>query len=310
MKIAVVHQKTKFADTKENLRNAEKLVKEAAENDADIINFPEFFTTGFAFSKKLLEDVATSEKALIEMKKMASNYNIVVGGSYLNFQEDNVYNTYSLVFPDGKVYSHSKDIPTVYEQYCYTSGDEESVFHTPLGDIGVALCWEQLRYQTVKRMIGKIDFVLAGSCWWTFNEVDQKIIYDLKDINDQMALDAPVNLAKLLKVPVFHASHIGKFNGKVFPKGDKEQYREIVGASQIIDANGNVVLKQLYNEEQKILYYEFQTKEKDTSLKVATEEYWIPSMPEIIAKNWDNINCKCAEYYKKVSLPYMLKIRS
>ena len=87
MKIAVVHQKTKFADTKENLKNAEKLVKEAAENDADIINFPEFFTTGFAFSKELLEDVAQSENPLIAMKKMAWNYNIVVGGSYLNFQK-------------------------------------------------------------------------------------------------------------------------------------------------------------------------------------------------------------------------------
>ena len=87
--------------------------------------------------------------------------------------------TFSLTFPDGQVFTHSKDIPTVFEHFCYTYGDRNNVLETPIGNIGVALCWEQIRYDTVRRMAGKVDLILAGSCWWGWCSDDLKELQDI-----------------------------------------------------------------------------------------------------------------------------------
>lgn len=96
------------------------------------------------------------------------------------------------------------------------------------------------------------------------------------------------------------SSRIGKFKGKVFPKGDKEQYREIVGASQIIESDGSVIERQMYDEEETILYYDFEPKDKELSMDIKTDEYWIPKLPDVVVKNWDYLNSRCSEYYNKI----------
>ena len=41
--------------------------------------------------------------------------------------EEYTLNTFSLTFPDGQVFTHSKDIPTIFEHFSYTYGDENNV---------------------------------------------------------------------------------------------------------------------------------------------------------------------------------------
>ena len=90
----------------------------------------------------------------------------MLGGSFLEFDGANAYNLFLLVLPDGTSYEHRKDIPTQFENCYYTKGDEENVLITPYGNIGVALCWEMIRQDTLSRLQGKADIILAGSCWW------------------------------------------------------------------------------------------------------------------------------------------------
>ena len=107
-----------------------------------------------------------SSKNLEFMREWAVKYQIAIGGSYLEFdtEKQEIYNTYSLILPTGEVYKHRKDIPTAAEGFCYTYGDEISYFDTPIGRVGIAMCWEMLRYNTIRRMIGKVDFILVASC--------------------------------------------------------------------------------------------------------------------------------------------------
>jgi|GEM_PF-3452758 len=85
---------------------------------------------------------------------------------------------------------------TNLEGFCYAPGDEETVLETPIGNIGVAMCWEHIRYNTAKRMLGKVDLVLGGSCWWSFSESeinDLKIREKLNQRNHEIALNAPID---------------------------------------------------------------------------------------------------------------------
>lgn len=38
-----------------------------------------------------------------------------------------------MIFPDGKVFTHKKDIPTQFENCYYTRGDTDHILHTPMG---------------------------------------------------------------------------------------------------------------------------------------------------------------------------------
>lgn len=302
MKIAAVHMDAAFGDVIKNMDNVKNKIKEAKTKGAELILFPEFFTTGFAFSNKLYDSVLKYDDPQDKLNEYAKEYNIIIGGSYLKLRNNNVYNTFTLTFPDGQVFEHSKDIPTLYEHFIYTYGDENNVLETPIGNIGVALCWEQIRYNTLKRMVGKVDFVLAGSCWWGFSENDPKALQDLNKIHNEMAVNAPIEIAKKLNVPVIHASYNAKFQGVTFPSGDKEDVREIMGATQVIDRNGKVVSRKLYNEKTDIIIedidFDIKNRPKNT---IDTNEYWVPKMPDVYLYGWKTISPKVEEYYNKIS---------
>lgn len=311
MKIAAVHMDTILADVNANMENTKKRIQEAVKDGAELVLFPEFFTTGFAFTPKLLDAVLKYENPQIKLSKWAKEFNVIIGGSYLVFNGEDTLNTFSLTFPNGQVFTHSKDIPTIFEHSSYTYGDENNVLETPIGNIGVALCWEQIRYDTVRRMIGRVDLVLAGSCWWGFCEDDPKELQSLSKEHQDMAVNAPIELAKILQVPVIHSSHFATFTGLNFLKGEKKQTRTIMGATQIINETGDVIARRLYNEEAGLISSDvkYNTLPKQAGT-IKTNEYWIPKMPPEYLKFWEIINPMCEKYYKSVSRPYYQKNNS
>lgn len=310
MKVSAVHMATKLADVSYNLQVAENYIKQAVAHKVEIIAFPEFFTTGFAVNPLLIEAIIHTESPLEQMKNWSKQYHIIIGASYLWYDRsaDNVYNTYSLVFPTGEEYHHSKDIPTGLESYCYTEGDTVSAFETPIGRVGIAMCWELMRYDTIKRMMGKVDFILAGSCWWNFCEADGIEIYgQLEKVNHQLAMDAPVTFAKLLGVPVVHGSHKATFESGSITDFKKMGERDIVGATQIIDEEGDVINSILYNEAEGMIIADIEVKNDNDVHTIIQEQYWIPKLPAILLSGFEMLNIKCKDYYRNYILPMIKK---
>lgn len=303
MKAAAIHFETIFADVTQNLTNAERLVREAAENQSDIVILPEFFTTGFALSKRLLQAVAQSTDSSAYLKRWAVTYHIIVGGSYIFFDETDARNTFCLAFPDGQMFCHSKDIPTVLENFCYTYGDKNNVLETPIGNIGVAMCWENMRYDTVHRMQGKVNFIVGGSCWWELCESDGAEAAKLRDFSAEQAVIAPIHVAELIGVPFVHASHHAQFEYSLLSDENKVQTRQIMGATQIIDGEGKVLARRMYNEDQKIIYAQIDTKKRSTA-QIHTDEYWIPNLSSEFTEYWNRTSAMFDSYYKQVSVPY------
>lgn len=304
MKIAAVHMDTILGDVEANMKNAKERIKEAKDNNAELIVFPEFFTTGFAFSDKLYDAVLKYENPQKKLNEWAKEFNIIIGGSYLDYKDDDVYNTFTLTFPDGSIFRHCKDIPTIYEHFIYTVGDENKVFETEIGNIGTALCWEQIRYNTYKSMAGKVDFILTGSCWWGFSSNDMEQLQKLNKLSNELAVNAPIELAKRLKVPVIHASHKAEFEGVTFPDKSKKDIRRIYGATQIIDADGKVIVRKNYDDEAGIIIADIEYDiNKRPDIKIDTDKYWVPDMPELFLKGWKYMLPKVREYYDKVTKP-------
>ena len=305
MKIAAVQMNAEFADVEANMKKAEKFAVQAGEQGAELVLLPELFTSAIGFSPNMLGAAKKDGTVPELMEKLSRQYDIIMGGSYLWFDGDNIYNEFRLTFPDGKVFMHRKDIPTQFENCYYTRGDTDNVFHTPIGDIGIALCWEMIRYDTLKRLSKKADIVLAGSCWWDLPDDAPKERQGLREYNQSLALETPVTFAKLLHVPVIHSGHCGKITAYNFPKADKLQTRQLVGAAQIIDADGNIIARRPFGDGEGMIITDIDFgKTKRREADIENEKYWIPDLPEAYLRAWDEINPLGEEYYKNTALPY------
>jgi len=305
MKFAALQLDCKFADVDSNMQKGETYIRKACQSGADLVLLPEFFPSAIGFAPEMNHVALTGTHVRESIKRLSSELGIIIGGSYLSFEGTGSHNTFELVFPNGSIFSHQKDIPTQFENCYYTTGDTLHILHTPIGEIGVALCWEMIRWDTLKRLSGKVDLVLAGSCWWDLPVDSPKEREPLRQYNQKLALETPVTFARLLHVPLIHANHCGKITAYNFPANNNLQTRQFVGAAQVVSADGKVIARREFSEGEGIIITElfYDNAERKTA-DINPIDYWIPSLPDSYLKAWREINPKANAYYQEHMLPY------
>src|SRR5262245_22002305 len=70
-----------------------------------------------------------------------------------------------------------------------------------------------IRSQTVRRLVGKVNFVVGGSCWWDLRHPVPPQETDYQALMRAFLRQAPGDLARRLGVPVVHAAQAGEFDG-------------------------------------------------------------------------------------------------
>jgi predicted amidohydrolase len=244
IRVAAIQMKAEIGDVNANLASAERLVREAFEKEAEWVILPEFFTSAMAFNPKMLEAVSPiNGKPMQLLKSLAKEYNGIVGGSFIALRDENAYNSFVLVFPDGNVFIHDKDYPSFTENWYYIGGQDDGILDTPSGSIGVALCWELVRSATANRMRGKIDIVVGGSCWWTENPDNPSESQSLSHLKK-----TPLRFCRMLGVPIVHASHIGTVDHYSESDLSTPGKRVYLGETQIIDGTGEILARMSYED--------------------------------------------------------------
>ena len=305
MKIAAVQFNAVLADVPGNLRQSEKYICEASAAGAELVLLPEFFSSAIGFAERML-DVPTQNAAVRDtLKQWAVAYQVIIGGSYIAFDGKDARNRFDLVFPSGEIFTHCKDIPTQWENCYYTNGDENNILHTPIGEIGVALCWEMIRYDTVKRLASKADLILAGSCWWDLSKAAPPGSEPERRYNQSLALETPVTFVRLLGIPLIHANHCGEVTALDFPKADKVKTRQLVGAAQIIDGDGQILARRTFDEGGGVVMADVPYRTiHPKAVAALPKRYWIPDLPASYLRAWETFNSLGQEYYRTVALPY------
>jgi predicted amidohydrolase len=307
MKIAAVQMVAEFANVEANLNMVERLTNDAFLEGAEWVILPEFLTSAMGFHpkmQKIARDI--NGKPMKILKSLSSKHNGVVGGSFVAYRENNVYNTWLLVFPDGTTYFHDKDQPTMWENCYYIGGKDDGVLETPIGNVGVAMCWELIRTRTAKRLINKIDFLVGGSCWWTLPEkhfpgFPQRLHQQILDI----LIETPAKLAKMLGVHVVHASHAGNFKCKMplIPRFPYESYYQ--GETQIVDGSGKILARMKREEGEGFIIADINHKKKWEPSEPIPDSFWIPDLPRQIKFIWWYQNKHGRRYYRKKVKPFI-----
>ena len=166
-KLAIVQKPPAFMDKQKTIALAVATVKEAADNDADIVVFTEAFIPGYPtwiwrlrpggdwnlseeLHHRLLNNAVVMESNDLDPLYAAAkkhNVTIVCGIEERDskLSQATIYNTALVIGPEGTLLNrHRKLMPTNPERMVWGFGDASGlkVVDTPVGRVGTLLCWE------------------------------------------------------------------------------------------------------------------------------------------------------------------------
>lgn len=245
VRVAAIQLSAAVGDVAANLGECERLAGEAARGGAEWIVLPEFFTTGMAYDARLhAAALPPGGEATGLMRELARAHGAYVGGSFLCEDEDGrVRNAFFLVEPGGEIAGrHDKDLPTMWENCFYEGGSDDGVIE--LGDgraAGVAMCWELIRSQTPRRLRGRVDLTVGGSCWWTVPSwPPRRVTAAMEARNRSNAHSAASLIARMTGAPVVHAAHCGPIECPM-PLAPIRYRGRAEGGAAVFDADGNAL---------------------------------------------------------------------
>jgi aliphatic nitrilase len=160
-KAATVQTSPVFLNAEKTIDKAIAFIKEASENGAQLIAFPEVFVSGYPYWNWIMTPVQGSKwyeklyKSAItadgsEVKRICNaakefNIHIVIGINERGTSFGEIYNTNLIIDNLGNLIGkHRKLVPTWAEKLTWTSGDGSSlkVYKTEIGPIGTLACGE------------------------------------------------------------------------------------------------------------------------------------------------------------------------
>jgi predicted amidohydrolase len=306
IRVAAIQMQAEFADVDANLEAAERLVREAFGQGAECVILPEFFTTAIGVHPRMLDAARPLDGRPTQMmKSLAREYEGAVGGSFIATREGHSYNTFVLAFPDGGTFFHDKDYPTFWETFYYIGGEDDGVMETPAGPIGSALCWEFVRSGTAKRLQGRVDMVVGGSCWWTARDDDTSSDADAnRQANLALLQETPVRFARMLGVPVVHASHAGSFEGFALPDYQDPYNSHFEGETMIVDGHGQILARMSYEDGEGIILADVTLGQVEGPHEPIPEGFWIPELPDATVTAWEEALVDGRKYYDEVTFPH------
>lgn len=141
-------------DPAENLRTADRLVRQAAGQGAQVVLLPELFEREYFCQQRRYDFYAyaapTDENPAVQMGiRLARELHIVLPISFFERDCNNFYNTVACIDADGTLLgtyrkTHIPDDHYYQEKFYFTPGDTGfRVFRTKFGCIGVGICWDQ-----------------------------------------------------------------------------------------------------------------------------------------------------------------------
>ncbi|AKG37130.1 N-carbamoylputrescine amidase [Paenibacillus durus] len=231
----------------ENIAKADKLVREAAAQGAQIILLQELFETPYFCQKEKSDyyEYATEleqNKAVNHFKEVAKELKVVLPISFYEKKNYARYNSLAVIDADGSILgkyrkSHIPDGPGYEEKFYFNPGDTGfKVWNTRYAKIGVGVCWDQW-YPEAARVMTLMGAELLFYPTAIGSEPQDSSI-DSKD-HWQMCMlgHAAANL-----IPVVASNRIG-------PEEDEESSINFYGSSFIAGPQGNKIAEAGRDEE-------------------------------------------------------------
>jgi len=176
VRVAAAGVDTKPGELAENVRKIERGAAKAAEQEAQLVLFPELSLTGFipnhptgnhenwlreALSLSRRFAIPLTHPSIEQLAKTAAAKEILIAVGLLEDAGNLLYNAQILIGPNGIVGHWRKLHVPMFEMPFYNGGDSLSVAETPLGRIGTNICFDALLPESTRLLaVQNVEIVL------------------------------------------------------------------------------------------------------------------------------------------------------
>ena len=264
VKVAAIQMKC-AEDINVNIMTADRLVREAAKQGANIILLPELFERPYFCQERRYEyyeyaKPVMENDAVKHFRKVAKELGIVMPVSFYEKDGNVMYNSVAFISDEGEVIgtyrkTHIPDDHYYQEKFYFTPGDTGfKVFETKFGNIGVGICWDQWFPETARILALKgADIILYPTA------IGSEPILEVDSVGHWQRTMQGHSAANI--VPVAAANRFGL--ECVIPckeNGNQESSLNFYGSSFLTDETG-AIINQAKRENEEVLVAEYDFEE-------------------------------------------------
>jgi len=235
LQLAMIQMAVEGGEADINLRHAADLIRQAAEDGAQLALLPECMDLGWTHpSTPELAAPIPSGTPFRTLQYLAKELSIHICAGLAERDGNHVFNAAVLIAPDGQLLlRHRKLNELAIAHDVYAQGDSLSVVHTSLGHIGILICSDAFaQHQTLSRSLGYMgaDLILSPCAW----AVDADHDNDREPYGD-IWRNAYIPVAREFSLPIIGVSNVGPL------KGGPWEGRNCIGNSMAIGPSGEIL---------------------------------------------------------------------
>lgn len=180
--VSLVQTDIIWEDISKNLKLYQKKINNIK---SDIIIFPEMFSTGFTMNPENVSEEMDGF-TINWMKKNSSKLNSAICGSLIIKENNNYYNRFVWVNPNGDIYHYDKKhlFSFAGEDNKFTSGDSKLIIEYKGWKIKPLICYD-LRFPVWSRNIEDFDILLYVANWPSKRKTHWKSLLVARAIENQ-----------------------------------------------------------------------------------------------------------------------------
>lgn len=236
--VAAIQMESLNGDYEGNRKRAGEFINDAAKKGARLIVLPEFALVGYIYADKIWKEAEVLPGRTSRwLGRLCDQNDAYIATCILERNGKDFYDTFILCGPGGKLWSHRKVEPAGYEAFFFRgAGPNECVFDTPIGKVGVAICFDTSKSYSIKGLSAKRPDILLilYSCPTTPG------FFPLRYRENWIKTyhDTPAIFTKHLQVPVVSCNKTGNFLSPM-PIGLGMQFNaKFIDRTSIVDNNG------------------------------------------------------------------------
>ncbi|MET9080309.1 carbon-nitrogen hydrolase family protein [Streptomyces sp. NPDC004237] len=222
-------------DLEEDFTIAERLIKEARKQDVRLLALPEACLGGYLLSLDDSAELDEGPPALAldgpEIRRLAAlaGEMTVVAGYCEADTDGNRYNSVVCVTGDGVLGNHRKVHQPLSEDASYASGDRFHAFDTPVGRIGMMICYDKAFPESARALA--LDGAEIGVCVSAWPGARTNAVADLEQDRWKRRFDL-FDRARALENQIvwLSANQAGTFGSLRF-----------VGSAKVVDPGGEIL---------------------------------------------------------------------
>lgn len=171
--IAAAQWDIRLGDLAANLHSMERFAREAAAAGVKLLVLPELWPVSFDTKREAA--IADSHRAIERLAALSRELNLIFVGSLFESSEGKLYNRATIVMGGKEIASYRKRhlFSPTGEPAAFARGDADpSVVDTPLGRVGVVICYDIRFPETVRKTYAQEVDILAVPAQWAAPRLD------------------------------------------------------------------------------------------------------------------------------------------